>query len=113
MTNTKIVEIQGWIYRSQYSWQDEPSWAFYSHEVSGSEHVKIQKHTITVSVPAGDMIPERVERLKATQATILQAAHEECVKLEDNIGKLLCLTNEFSSSRANPANYNEETGEYS
>ena len=113
MTNTKIAEIKGWIYRTQYSWQDEPTWGFYSYEVSGSEHVKIQEHTIAVSVPAGDMIPERVERLKAVQATILQAAHEECVKLGDEIGKLLCLTNEPSSAQAAPTTYSEEAGEYS
>lgn len=88
------VTIKGYITCQQYSWEEKPTFSFYSFDPSqyDSTTVKVMEHEFEVEVPDNfDPRPGQVAALKA-QKELIQAEFAAKVKeIDDRINSLLAI----------------------
>ena len=89
---TQPLTLEGHIYRTQYEWQDTPSYFFAVSDACDSHTTCIQPHTISVEIPSDfDPRPQQIAYLRAQQQKLQETTFQELRNMDTEIQKLLAL----------------------
>ena len=92
------IKIKSYLHRFQDPTDVQPLWMLYPWKNETADCIFIREETITVEVPDGDMLRERLAVIDDVISKTRAEAEIAIQKLFDKRGKLLALTNEGGSA---------------